>query len=163
MSPLMNVREILQLQLSDFLNLGRSSLDPNYAKHEPNVDAIERTFFIYTLGIAGLCYGGLHLSGWNASFPSNTQALLWKISATNIAASGFWVLIVWLLEKAEVFLQKSAFRSRRTPIPWRWLLSYPFATAGAAFYVLSRVYPVVECFITLTHLPDGVYKVPVWS
>ena len=30
-------------------------------------------------------------------------------------------------------------------------------------YCLARVYLVVECFINLSHLPESVFRVPVWS
>lgn len=31
------------------------------------------------------------------------------------------------------------------------------------FYCMARVFLVVECFITLEHLPASVYNVPLWS
>lgn len=31
------------------------------------------------------------------------------------------------------------------------------------FYCIARVFLVVECFITLEHLPASVYNVPLWS
>lgn len=33
----------------------------------------------------------------------------------------------------------------------------------AVFYALARLYLVVECFISLAHLPEAAYQVPRWS
>ena len=52
---------------------------------------------------------------------------------------------------------------------WVPLLTIPrvlFDLAVAAailLYCLARVYLVVECFINLSHLPESVFQVPVWS
>jgi hypothetical protein len=35
--------------------------------------------------------------------------------------------------------------------------------AAILLYCLARVYLVVECFINLSHLPESVFEVPVWS
>jgi hypothetical protein len=38
--------------------------------------------------VAGLVYGALHLLAWQAPFVSDRERILWRISATSIAASG---------------------------------------------------------------------------
>jgi hypothetical protein len=35
--------------------------------------------------------------------------------------------------------------------------------AAILLYCLARVYLVVECFINLSHLPESVFRVPIWS
>ena len=52
---------------------------------------------------------------------------------------------------------------------WVPLLTFPrvlfdlTVAASVLLYCLARVYLVVECFINLSHLPESVFQVPVWS
>ena len=46
-------------------------------------------------------------------------------------------------------------------ILWSWVL-VPAATFALA-YVIARIYLIVECFISLAHLPPAVYREPEWS
>jgi len=45
----------------------------------------------------------------------------------------------------------------------RILLFELLVAAAILSYCLARVYLVVECFINLSHLPESVFRVPVWS
>ena len=43
------------------------------------------------------------------------------------------------------------------------VLFYVCAVGGVALYVVSRVYLLIECIITIPHLPDAVFDTVVWS
>jgi len=43
------------------------------------------------------------------------------------------------------------------------VLFYVCAVGGVALYVVSRVYVLIECIITIPHLPDAVFDTVVWS
>lgn len=43
------------------------------------------------------------------------------------------------------------------------LAYYPMMVVLPFAYVLARAYLVVECFINVSHLPAGAYKVPSWT
>jgi len=116
--------------------------------------------FVIGFWVAGLVYGSLHLTAWNASFNTYAQEVLWKTSALSISLSGFglalWIaffrLIEWLNDQV-----------------WEWLyttlavLTLGIGNLLLVHYAFSRVYLVVECFLSIPHLPASVYEVPIWS
>jgi hypothetical protein len=40
------------------------------------------------LTLAGVCYGGLHLTAWSSQFPSHAQTMLWRAASVTILATG---------------------------------------------------------------------------
>jgi hypothetical protein len=108
---------------------------------------------------SGLCYGCLHLTAWDAVFPSNTQKLLWRISCLGLAASGF---LLAALEYLFGLLYEHASQAHVLPRLCKALLLFSVVVT-ALFYAFCRVYLVVDCFIVMGHLPESVYRVPVWS
>ena len=108
---------------------------------------------------AGLIYGGLHALAWFAYFESSTQQLLWRISAC-VVMGGFPVLWV-LMKSVEKFEDTPMYHRGEDNI----FLMFMFIAAASVLgtYMLARAYLVVECFINLSHLPAGVYDVPIWA
>jgi hypothetical protein len=148
---------LLQGWIPDRPRFSGLSIDSSF-----NADAFK---FLLGFTIAGCVYGGLHLSAWNAPFPTTTQSHLWHISGLILISSG---PVMAIRLGVEYFVTE---RQRWTcddglccclacfPIVL-WFLSVIF---GYGIYILARVYLVVESFIMLWHLPDGVYAVPRWT
>jgi hypothetical protein len=116
--------------------------------------------------LAGCVYGGLHLSAWNAPFPTTAQRYLWHLSRLVLISSGP-VMILRL--GVEHLAKKWGFWTNSSP----WfccLAACPIALSwyialllGYGIYILARVYLLVECFVMLWYLPDGAYTVPRWT
>ena len=106
---------------------------------------------LFRLGVsvAGVIYGGLHTLAWSATFDSDYQRMLWRISSC-VVMGGYPALIVANL-------------LRKTCGKWSEILATLMVWVIVTFYVLARGYLVVECFINLFNLPIGVYKVPRWT
>ena len=122
---------------------------------------------------AALIYGGLHALAWFAHFSSSTEQLLWRVSACVVMA-GIPVFF------ASVNIDKYIEQHSQPPVDG-WItfftldfkpsllsrisgaLHYLLAVIVLLAYILARAYLVVECFINLSHLPAGVYKVPKWA
>ena len=108
---------------------------------------------------AAVIYGGLHALAWSAYFGSSTQQLLWRIAACVVMGGLPVILILTLVFKAidygndNNFLDSDSF----------FLFILTAVALAVLAYVLARGYLVVECFISLSHLPAGVYDVPQWS
>ena len=105
-------------------------------------------------------YGGIHLTAWNFCFPSKTEQLLWRISCSNIMGL---IPITWLyLEIADRFLD-GRYMDR---IPFWGKLDSIFVWSSLialyVLYILSRLYIVVEAFVSLRHVPIGVYAAVPW-
>jgi hypothetical protein len=123
-----------------------------------------------TLGfsLAGFVYGLLHLSAWGAPFPSAVQRLLWKLSSFTLVSSGIAVIVL----TAVLELAPRLFRTFRDRI-WgqlsnfieeSYILAISFVVgAYSLLYIFVRICLVVECFLSLTHLPNAIFKVPQWS
>jgi hypothetical protein len=140
--------------------------------------------------ISGLFYGLLHLAAWSAPFRSRTEALLWRISGITLASSGFVPLITWgflMIYERVIFdymrTRKMVERRDRMNRWFKWKYRYKgrnlttrrilketldmmvllFAGAGALLYLFSRVYLIVECFLTMPYLPPATLQLPQWS
>lgn len=116
-----------------------------------------------------LVYGGIHLSVWNFEFPSGTERLLWRIASIGIGATSPVLFAVGLgmkilLELVKILVEIVSGR-RQSKKQWRDVGEsiYPYMGALAVlFYALARVYIVVESFVSLRHVPIGVYLTPSW-
>lgn len=133
-----------------------------------------------------LIYGGLHALAWHAYFKSPTEQLLWRISACVVMGGMPLILLAFKFEdRIESFFKNLLwfiYKHLYTHIDHspEWLRFSAYALARAAKYLfdyiydkpkwllfsayaLARAYLVVECFISLAHLPAEVYDVPSWA
>jgi hypothetical protein len=131
--------------------------------------------------VAGSFYGGVHLLAWNGPFFTRTERRLWQISCLIVAsplaivlvALGLVFLLDFLLDFGKILRFPECLM-----IMWRAVGR--ILTSGFFFYFFfcvtplitflfnlsyfaARVYLIVECFINIAHLPDAVFKEPVWS
>ncbi|PVH97159.1 hypothetical protein DM02DRAFT_568364 [Periconia macrospinosa] len=123
--------------------------------------------FMLSFTLAGLCYGGLHLTAWNSSYRSITEELLWKISAIGIAAVGLLLHALGFSYDVYKWLKKEASprptsNASRPYSLWHVYMGFLLLVLGM-FYVFARFYLVVESFLSLTHLPESAFLVPKWS
>ena len=128
---------------------------------------IIRTKVLLTLLVAlPLVYGGIHLATWNFHFASQTEHLLWNIACIDIMGTiPLSVIFFVCISRAET----SAYRrwsswEKKNPA-MAVLLNYIARILFASmfiFYALSRIYIVVESFISLRHVPIGVYAAIPW-
>ena len=113
-------------------------------------DIFEQKRLMFGFSITAVVYGGLHALAWFGNFRSSTEQLLWRISAA-IVMGGF--LVVTGLYQLIIRTTSKIVETLTTPLVFLISLAY----------ILARAYLVVECFISLSHLPAGVYDVPQWS
>lgn len=135
--------------------------------------------FIISVSLAGLIYGAIHLTAWNAPFATSSERLLWRLSGVTLVFSGpiFVINITpyFLVQRWKIAVMlgwdqtREAWRLIRTLYPVRSLIkSLLFLNNILGFlflglYLFCRAYLVVECFLNLAHLPEAVYEVAVWS
>ena len=142
------------------------------------------------LVVFSIIYGGIHLSVWNFRFASKTEYLLWKIASFDIMGTipiGLLLLLAsrllaWLAKLAEEAIAKlvsekypnsSSNIHRLLDRIHRLLVRFIELILGGLSdiililllpipYTLSRYYLVVEAFISLRHVPIGVYAAVPW-
>lgn len=121
----------------------------------------EMTFAKLMHFLFNLLYGCGHLAAWNSStFPTSTEAWLWRISAI-IVASLFSYGSVWVL------YWMAARSHSRWCIPVRRgdlnIVMGPFFCLVILAYIVARCYFFVEAIISLRSLPPSAYQTVVWT
>ncbi len=132
-------------------------------------------------------YGGVHLALWFHPFPTQAEVLLWRKSAValttvpaaylclaiptpllaryySVTAPRAITAVVRPVEEAMIAVFTAP---RSSPLAWlgsALLIIGLFITAGATLLCLfARVFLVIESFISLRHVPLGVYAGVGWS
>jgi hypothetical protein len=152
----------------------RSSLTQDYVSlsisNAPNSGLLQRPSSILpsiALSLATAIYGGIHVIAWNLHFPTAKQALYWKLSAADIAASGMLYSIgYWLVATHKHRLDPlSRMKSRKAEFALFILILVPtlLGLLLVAAYIVARGYLPVEALISLKALPVEAYETPKWS
>ena len=131
-----------------------------------------------TLSLLGSLYGGIHLALWNYDFPTSLETFLWRFSAATLGSASVLFLLVALLVTAydgdeKYYSERREEREEREEqaeeshgndalwfgcfvLLWMFLLSV--VVAAVLLYIFARILIVVESFISLRHVPIGVYE-----
>ena len=123
---------------------------------------------LLTLWLLGSLYGGIHLALWNYEFPTHVESRLWKISAVTLGSvPALFVPLVLLINAygRAPFLSTSDDRLRKIfprfcsgvknmHLSGEFQMLWP----AALLYIFARTFIVVESFISLRHVPIGVYE-----
>jgi hypothetical protein len=134
---------------------------------------IDAPHLMAAMALIPAAYGCVHVGALSLQFPTVMERLLWKIScyyliATALAASLLY-LSVYLPDRGERW-------GRIIASPWHsskailevfgdgeyirnWIFYWAVVLIGLV-YILSRAYLVIESFISLRHVPMGVYATP---
>jgi hypothetical protein len=121
-------------------------------------------------------YGGIHLSALHEMFPTAIERVLWKASCFTLIGYSVFTILSWLSLIA--FVELSGFISEKNnswskgsrlwmrPPAWGFLEPLiGFTLIGLVFAptilcLAARIFVVVESFISLRHVPIGVYQTP---
>jgi len=137
----------------------------------------------YLLCLATIIFSAVHVAGWNYSFPSRTEQMLWRISSMILfgITVAFWVLETiaswtrlgrWKLLYLMMFHhdQVDAFKQARSdkipevkqptqlPLPWEFCTILPLAL----LYGLARGFLIVEGFLELRYAPADAFVTVDW-
>ena len=128
----------------------------------------EQRMTLLLLTLLPLVYGGIHLMAWNFEFASTAENKLWKVAAITIMV-GFQSFVTLnnleCLYSFALSTLDALFDSEIVILLIYWLICVIFLVLVGStiiFYALSRVYLVVESFISLRHVPIGAYAAIPW-
>ena len=123
---------------------------------------------LLTLWLLGSLYGGIHLALWNYDFPTRVESRLWKISAVTLGSvPALFVPLVLLIDAfgRAPFLPSPTDRLRNifprfcSGVTKMLVSGVPqILWPAALIYIFARIFIVVESFISLRHVPIGVYE-----
>ncbi|PMD28466.1 hypothetical protein NA56DRAFT_696236 [Hyaloscypha hepaticicola] len=118
-------------------------------------------------------YGGIHLSALHEMFPTTIERTLWKASCfTLIGFTGVIILLMGAIVGLSDFISESdnswleGMREWMGPAVREYIqnltswLFIVFFLAATLLYFAARIFVVVEAFISLRHVPIGVYQTP---
>lgn len=152
----------------------------------------EPQMFVICSALLPLCYGGIHLAAWNFQFPSRMEQIMWKVACfvimgwpTLIIWNSFlipvdsllWILFSKILHFSSVALNNTPLKRifpKKNPLRRlcadRWRFDPAIGLFGNSAlgiycfaYIYSRIFLIVESFISVRHLPIGVYITIDWS
>jgi len=145
----------------------------------PHSDFVRRVVWPAAgLTLAGICYGGLHLTAWTCQFPSHAETLLWHAASVTIMATGPSVIVYALGKGVATFINYSVgtgFQVRARQLGWSAGLAHDLLNSvmrslaksifwlWTTWYIFCRAFIVVECFIMLAYLPDKTLEIPQWA
>lgn len=118
------------------------------------------TYYLFAITLASAVYGGLHVVASWAPFASPVQHVLWRASSLTVAAFGaafsaFMLLLPTLEDLPDLLL-----RPLKIILGW---MAIVLICLTLLWYLLCRIYLVVECFISLAYLSESQLAVPSWS
>lgn len=155
----------------------------NYlTSHAPNIfidrKGLQAGFYAYFCAWASggliaalvICnfYGVAHILAWNFEFPTSIERLLWKIACIDtivgtISLLALFSIVIYLHEHNWTSLGNAILANEPGILPWIYRLVILFGVLNIPLFLLSRIYIIVETFISLRRVPLGVYATVDWA
>jgi hypothetical protein len=130
---------------TDF-NLGEVEVVPN-----DSIPGKQKDWGIYALGmsVGGIIFGGIHVGGWNLSFPTPVEQELWRIASVIMTC----LLPITFLPYILLIFDKHPWAGDGATQVWTFIFG--------VIYIIARLFLLVETFRTLGFLPPDAF-VATW-
>ena len=115
----------------------------------------ESQFAVFlVIPIVGVVFGGIHCAGWFFEFPSNDEAILWRVCSTILTSFPvLFPLYFFFLARLYGFLD-----SINRPVAVN-----PLSVLFILIYAMSRLLLLVEAVISLRRLTPGTLALVNWT
>ena len=101
--------------------------------------------------VVGVVFGGIHCAGWFFNFPSDDEAILWRVCSAILTGIAFLLPVHFFFLFILSLFENS-----------RWL-STVISVLTLLVYVVSRLILLVEAVISLRHLTPGMLALVKWT
>ncbi|KAF2267305.1 hypothetical protein CC78DRAFT_457383 [Lojkania enalia] len=113
-------------------------------------------FEIIAMSVVGTLFGCFHCIAWNWHFPTAMECLLWRVAAV-MSTVALPIALPMFIFSIVRFFSCDGFRDSS-----KSMICQVMFHIVTLFYLLARVYLIVEVFISLRALPSDVYKSVEW-
>jgi hypothetical protein len=107
-------------------------------------------------------FGAIHCIGWNFSFPSDVERILWQFSCILSFIPIIMLSYSGLFASLDETLSSNNLVALRLRPSFKWAEDWIDWLLICA-YVLARLYLIVEIFLYLRSVPAGCYETVQWS
>ena len=114
---------------------------------------------IVCMSVVGVVFGGIHCVGWFFNFPSNAEAILWRVSSAVLTGIAFLFPIFFAFAAIISRILSMSFQLERRLSD----LVIGVFSIMLVLYVVSRLLLLVEAFISLRHLTPGMLALVKWT
>jgi hypothetical protein len=141
------------LSTFDF-NIGDMKAPTFYSNLNVSVSDVWVLGAYISIPVVAVVFGGIHCIGWFFDFPSSDEAMLWRVSSAVLTGIAFLIPIITIF--LALFLKKSHSARR---------LGFGFVVfiIILLIHVVSRLFLIVEAFISLRHLTPGMLALVKWT
>lgn len=113
-------------------------------------------------------YGAAHATAWAFVFPTDVERLLWRIACIDTIAGVISLLavfsvVVFAHEHGPRLLLTSCFTREPGVMSLLYRIVILIGLLNFPLFILSRIYIITETFISLRHVPSGVYQTVQWT
>ncbi|KAI9881126.1 MAG: hypothetical protein M1830_008284 [Pleopsidium flavum] len=113
-------------------------------------------------------YGAAHATAWKFVFPTDVERLLWRIACIDTIAGvisllAIFSVVVFLHEHGYKLLLKSFFTREPGIMSLLYRVVILIGILNFPFFILSRIYIIIETFISLRRVQLGVYQTVQWT
>ena len=113
-------------------------------------------------------YGAAHTTAWKFAFPTDVERLLWRIACVDtiggvISLLAIFSIVVFLHEHDFKMLLRAFFAQEKGIMPLLYRMLIVVGIINIPFFIVSRLYIIVETFISLRHVQWGVYATVNWT
>lgn len=116
--------------------------------------------FIALAILLPVVYGGIHLTAWDFTFPTDIEHLLWKAACLYIIVT--FPLVVCIALLGVLILNHLDIPQYSSTASMGDSLYYSIGVILLIGYIFARFYIVLEALISLRKAPIGVYWTPAW-
>ncbi|KAI1096420.1 hypothetical protein F5B19DRAFT_436353 [Rostrohypoxylon terebratum] len=155
-----------QVNDSPCIHFKAEQLVADYVQNWPSNDLLRNVDGLVVgmvLWLANLCYGGIHIAGWNEHFPSIAESWLWRSSALYIGfCGGLWVVLNAIVARIPALNEFWEHWMDGKKTWWQNLGLGAVVFLCRFSLVLARMFIVVEAIVSIRELPASAYQTPDW-
>jgi len=137
------------------LSKGEKIMFSFYSSFVVRPNGLDRAVSFFISASIATVFGAIHLIAWNNYFASWVEKLLWRICAATTTGLPI-VFLIWYISLGLLF------RARFKPTSASFIRQYITYTP-LLFYIICRLYLIVEPFAGLRYMPVGAFHTVNWA